>query len=1410
MNISTTISPSLARKQLAEMQQALQQYSQPSTSSLMLPSLARNQPQPQSQQLAQQSLQPQPQQPPPQPQQPSLPVTIPDNGQSMVQQQASTVKQPELPYNSPTIAGMNLDDPDVHLDYTTFNDEILKRKTANFVYFKAACRYCRRFAVVWKELALDLRWWRPAIRFYTIDCDDDDDHLELCRQAGVTEFPQVKFYWIYSDSLDQGKRVRLLGKSVHAMRHIVTDLVLHSYSEHSARWRSQRAESTLKATMTGQQSSTAEHSASGTPSPIASGSSSSAASIVNQVLSAVSAQKASSGGGGGGGGGGSLASLASSAATMLAAGQMNPLLAALSSAGLMSGMMMSRRVAPIPSNWPDLEPIRANTVNQLIDQLVSKTTTTTNSIVLIMDTQEYPYLGAETMLDLSPYANQTYLVRCHDEHSLLTHNLTHRDDIQSPALFYFSGPTKRETIRLLSSAPKYSNDEELRRNFVKTFERKYIRYPVKRVWASASLASESGDPDNMGLQGAGDSSGSSGNSNSERHSHEDDHIHRNDLINGLRISLLDQVLRHNELSDEQLNALVRYVYVVVNYFPFNDDTSMLKYLRRFHSWLQNQVSPVDFSEYKKQFAHEIDDYLPKKDWVTCRSLNGWSGASIASKTKSMDPKSMAHTLSNLTRILSASGANKAAFKDMFKGMDLSKMMKDPETMMDALKKATNQLARSKVSAPSFSASLSDDASDIEPATSKATTTKLSSKGKTVTNPVAADVSNMVIDSILAAVNSENMNDDPGAVLNKLTNQLVNLASGQVPFGSQSTATNRVRFAREYPCSLWLIGHAMVANEYIKDSPRKDVKHLVFPAVNAYIQHFFACPTCGNRVSDVAKEFKLDLEDKLKEQSDSVMLMWKVHNRINKRLESEPRPGAPAKIQFPSESLCPKCRAAPRTVPLPNDNSVPLAGLGTPNWHEKQVLNFLVHHYKPQNLVEGGIESLAYQLVAHFVLIVSTLLLAMSIIVPVSVAVILVVLTSFVRATIDSDNGNFLMVQNERWLKLPKIFDFEQFKATFTRVYSGPLEEVKRRAIYMANIVKIFAHNTLFAKFQSTYFLDTTELADLTASELKALYPILDSNRDNQMIDEERPSGVPIVGSSSSEHEWLIGASSNAPMDNNNSNWPNHQWNQVQKREAVPFNHYDTSRQASKAIDWRQTGCLPSIKHQRSCGSCWAFTAMAKLEFELCRQKNSMFELSEQYLIDCSSIADPSCKINGCLGGHLYGLHEYINKIGVEIAYFYVYRGWQQMCPLRGNMGIIRPNVIRRKLMIRELNKSIPLNEIESSLKNGPLLVGMGVSSDFHLYRGGVHSTKDCQGYSHAMLLIGQGTDEYDQEYWLFRNSQGFSHGENGYYRLSKKSSDCLYQVADWDVDFPGVRTRDDVMQALATRYGYNYIYYGVW
>ncbi|KAG9508829.1 Cathepsin L-like proteinase [Fragariocoptes setiger] len=408
---------------------------------------------------------------------------------------------------------------------------------------------------------------------------------------------------------------------------------------------------------------------------------------------------------------------------------------------------------------------------------------------------------------------------------------------------------------------------------------------------------------------------------------------------------------------------------------------------------------------------------------------------------------------------------------------------------------------------------------------------------------------------------------------------------------------------------------------------------------------------------------------------------------------------------------------------------------------------------------------------------------------VSVTVTLVVLVSLASAAPGGGDENGHPIQKKRWLQLPRISDFGQFKATFKRVYSSSLEEAKRRAIYTANCVKIFLHNLLFARHHSMYTLGTTELADLSGDELKALYP------DNSA---HRPHRDSVSTRDSDDEKSSLHAS---------------QPHVVQKRDTEPSKLDGQNiteveeRKMAHAIDWRHTGCFEDIKQQFLCGACWAFTAIAILEFEVCRQRNQTIKFSEQYLVDCSHIYEDGGYVFGCNGGHLFGVPPYINFVGLEFASQNPYRGFIKTCPHNestplSQMGAIRPNVTGLKKMFNDDEGY--MSDVESALQNGPLPASIKTSSDFHLYQGGVHSGS-CDEGRHSMLLIGQGFED-GEEYWLFRNSHGPLHGENGYYRLAKKSG-CLIEVAEWSVEFPEIKNPENVPRILDVDSGPKFEYH---
>ena len=65
--------------------------------------------------------------------------------------------------------------------------------------------------------------------------------------------------------------------------------------------------------------------------------------------------------------------------------------------------------------------------------------------------------------------------------------------------------------------------------------------------------------------------------------------------------------------------------------------------------------------------------------------------------------------------------------------------------------------------------------------------------------------------------------------------------------------------------------------------------------------------------------------------------------------------------------------------------------------------------------------------------------------------------------------------------------------------------------------------------------------------------------------------------------------------------------------------------------WRDQGIVTPVKNQGWCGSCWAFASVETLESQWAIKTGILQELSEQFVLDCTS-TDPCGGLGGGCGG----------------------------------------------------------------------------------------------------------------------------------------------------------------------------------
>ncbi|KAK1395306.1 Cathepsin B [Heracleum sosnowskyi] len=188
--------------------------------------------------------------------------------------------------------------------------------------------------------------------------------------------------------------------------------------------------------------------------------------------------------------------------------------------------------------------------------------------------------------------------------------------------------------------------------------------------------------------------------------------------------------------------------------------------------------------------------------------------------------------------------------------------------------------------------------------------------------------------------------------------------------------------------------------------------------------------------------------------------------------------------------------------------------------------------------------------------------------------------------------------------------------------------------------------------------------------------------------------------------------------------------------------------------WPKCSTIGNILDQGHCGSCWAFAAVESLSDRFCIQFGMNISLSVNDLLSCCGFL---CGF-GCNGGYPIAAWRYFKRSGVVTEECDPYFD-QTGCSHPGcEPGYPTPKCKRQCVEV---------------YKNGPVEVSFTVYEDFAYYKSGVykHITGAEMG-GHAVKLIGWGTTEDGEDYWLLANQWNRSWGDDGYFKIRRGTNEC--------------------------------------
>ena len=335
----------------------------------------------------------------------------------------------------------------------------------------------------------------------------------------------------------------------------------------------------------------------------------------------------------------------------------------------------------------------------------------------------------------------------------------------------------------------------------------------------------------------------------------------------------------------------------------------------------------------------------------------------------------------------------------------------------------------------------------------------------------------------------------------------------------------------------------------------------------------------------------------------------------------------------------------------------------------------------------------------------------------------------------------------RWHELNDGYTFDTWRKEFGKDYATADEQAQREHTFNARLSAIRSHNENTAGGKrSTWKAGVNHLTDRTHAELRALHGL-----DRALLFSQKATAL--------------------------TDTPARPW---------------VASEGPSSVDWRQKGAVTPVKNQGHCGSCWTFASTETVESRWFLKTGELQELSEQFVLDCTPNPHDCGGTGGCAGGTAALVYDRMKALGgmpSEWTYPYLSgSGNAGSChglPL-GSFEKAHGGVVAKAANVSG-HVSLPTNSYDAmmhAIAEGPLAVSVDAGA-WHDYEEGVFDGGNATNptLDHLVQLVGYGTSENGEDYFLIRNSWTPLWGESGYMKLKREANaPCGIDLAPGDGD----------------------------